>query len=194
MSVRLNLGCGTDIRDGWTNADACTFEGAILCEMSNLGAHNGSLRMLEMGLGLDPGAYLRVEDGACDTVLINHALHQLSYDDADLALAEAWRVLAPGGRLVIVEADVLGVLGNWDERREIVTAIVPETVEPTIEGRLLRWANWFGERRSLWSGDMLTCRPQFAGAWEVAVHWSGPTFNEWVGNRGPESFVFIATK
>ncbi|MDD5468161.1 MAG: class I SAM-dependent methyltransferase [Anaerolineales bacterium] len=52
---------------------------------------------------------LPIEDGACERIIMVDALHHV-IDQAETA-AELWRVLKPGGRLVILEPDIhfLGV-------------------------------------------------------------------------------------
>jgi SAM-dependent methyltransferase len=102
-----------------------------------------------------------------DVVLLNHVLHLFTYDVAEVVLDECLRVLAPGGELVIVEPDVLRVLGlygydsiEFGPHRAEVPDWLPVAVEtePTNEGRLLRWAIWHGTRLSLWSYGMLAER------------------------------------
>lgn len=174
--LKLNLGAGGDVRAGWLNVDT---------DLGFLDA--GPERVCHSMVALP-----FVADEQADLVLINHALHQLSWADADLTLAEAERVLCPGGRLVIVEADVYGVLGDLTGTLVEVSQIVPEQVEPTYEGRLLRWASWYGERRSLWGAEMLCERLRRLGL--DASDYDPWAFDEFVGNRAAESFLVIADK
>ena len=65
------------------------------------------LRWVVAGQGLDnvyplvaSAATLPLEDGCVDLVVSNYCFHHLTEDDKRLAVAEAFRVLRPGGRLV----------------------------------------------------------------------------------------------
>jgi SAM-dependent methyltransferase len=149
--IRLNVGCGLDVRDGWVNVDLGSWD----YDPEGPDADLGPRLVLPPGvLYADAAEDLGEWHGRCETVLLNHVLHMLPYDQADVALDQCARCLAPGGELVIVEADVLGVIGgpraNWP-----VAELVADDVEPTVQGKLLRWAVWHGTRRSLWSVESL---------------------------------------
>jgi SAM-dependent methyltransferase len=189
--MRLNLGCGTDVRPGWVNVDLTVNSHDFEAGSLPLQVH-GDMSNLS-------GPALRVMGGVAELILVNHALHYLTYDEAERAFDEWVRVLAPGGALVIVEPDVLQVIGalqcgDDDEAVAFVLGLTDDATEPTEDGKVLRWACWHGERRSLWSFRSLADRLERRGlaivtADEVDLPWS-----EVMGERLLESFVVFATK
>jgi SAM-dependent methyltransferase len=80
MSARLNLGCGTDVRAGWTNLDVAALPGVdVVHDLANLPLPFG--------------------DGHFQEVLAKDVLEHLDYVPV---LRDLHRVLAPGGLLHIV--------------------------------------------------------------------------------------------
>ena len=74
--LRLNLGCGSEVKPGWVNVDLTA---------------GGTL-------ALDLREALPFSDGSCAIIYSEHFLEHLSYpDDAGEFLAECLRVLKPGG-------------------------------------------------------------------------------------------------
>jgi SAM-dependent methyltransferase len=179
---RLNLGCGLDLRHGWVNVDR---------EFPDLGTGDYEFRRGDARDLAFPGDEF-------DVVLLNHVLHLFTYDVAEAVLDECVRVLAPGGELVIVDADVLRVIGlygydaiEFGPHRAQVPDWLPVAVETesTDEGRLLRWAIWHGTRLSLWSYGMLAERLLLRG---VSVTRS-PSKPITIG-RENESFTIVGVK
>jgi ubiquinone/menaquinone biosynthesis C-methylase UbiE len=64
---------------------------------------------------------LPLVDGVADLVVSNYCLHELRHTDKDRALAEARRVLKPGGRLVI--GDMMFSLNPMQSRDRYVVII-----------------------------------------------------------------------
>ena len=205
MGLLVNLGAGDDIRDGWLNLDAAYGD-----DVRPGSRPSGPWTFLDRdGRWRRRYAvsrrrrYGRVDRGRFrgTLVLLNHSLHQVDYSDADLVLDHAVRILAGGGRLVIVEADVLGILGAWehagmdcpaDEAIQFVAGLISDDEEPTLEGKVLRWASWYGERRSLWSAESLADR---LGRRGLYVEYAGPSDGddeEWAGDRTLESITVVA--
>lgn len=80
--MKLNLGSGTARhRAGFVNVDA-----------------NPALKP-DLVATLPP---IPAPDGSCEELLASHFLEHLTRDDANRLMAEAWRVLVPGGTFEIV--------------------------------------------------------------------------------------------
>ena len=80
MTIRVNLGCGRDVRDGWLNVDQYAPPGSGIIQAD-----------VEDGLPF--------EDGSVDFVLASHVLeHVLRFDRT---IAEIYRVLRSGGTLEV---------------------------------------------------------------------------------------------
>lgn len=81
MKVKLNLGCGKDIRPGWINVDKIELDGVDI-------VHD---------LDMFPYPF---DDNSVDYILMNHTLEHL--DDVVRVMEECHRILKPNGRLEIV--------------------------------------------------------------------------------------------
>jgi ubiquinone/menaquinone biosynthesis C-methylase UbiE len=88
-----------------------------------------------------------LEDASADAVVSNYAFHHLPDDGKELALAEARRVLRPGGRLVVCDMMFALSLGTRDRR--IVAGKIAQIARKGPAGivRLLRNAGRIAARR-----------------------------------------------
>lgn len=78
--MKLNVGCGKKALSGWVNLDAVDGPGVdVVAEITDL----------------------PMQENSCQEVMAIHVLEHLYPWDADVALSEFMRVLAPGGRLVL---------------------------------------------------------------------------------------------
>jgi len=116
--MKLNLGCGRDVREGFVNVDQYPFPGVTVCNMDT-----------------DP---LPFPDGSVESVLASHFLeHVLHFDRV---MREIHRVLAPDGCLEVhVPYGLFGLENPYHRRaftrravRQILSADNPDGVK-TLE-------------------------------------------------------------
>ena len=84
--MRLNLGCGTDIRPGYTNVDFRALTADVL----------------QVDLSRFPWPFA---DRSADEILMLDFLEHFEYKKIDAILQEAWRVLVPAGELQVQVPD-----------------------------------------------------------------------------------------
>src|SRR6185369_9322835 len=130
---------------------------------------------------------------SAETVLLNHVLHLFTYDDADQVLDECAKCLEPRGTLIVVDADIIDVIFSWrigsyfaPEMQDLVS----DDVEPTDEGKILRWATWHGSRRSMWSGESVVERLHRRGLLASEILET----STWSVASASESFVVIGVR
>jgi predicted SAM-dependent methyltransferase len=110
---RLQIGAGSSRRPGWLNTD------------------------IEPGDGLaylDATKRFPFEDGSLHYVFSEHVIEHLTYDEGKFMIAEAYRVLAPGGKMRISTPDLTQFLRLFDKN-------------PTDEARAyivgkMKWHEW----------------------------------------------------
>ena len=79
--MKLNLGCGADIRDGYINVDVIKSRGVdVVCDISQK---------------------LPFEDNSCEEIIAQDILEHLTKEQLESTLAEISRVLLIGGRLKV---------------------------------------------------------------------------------------------
>ena len=86
-TIRLNLGCGSDIREGYTNVDRFPI--------------NADVVQAEF-------PRLPFPDDYADEILLNHVLEHFGFADGQVLGREMYRVLTPGGLALIEVPDI-----NW---------------------------------------------------------------------------------
>jgi len=80
--LKLNLGCGHDIRQGYVNIDVKSIKGVDLI----------------LDISKDK---LPFDDGSIDEILLKDVLEHVSYTRVEHVLRECYRVLKPGGQMYI---------------------------------------------------------------------------------------------
>lgn len=87
--MKLNLGCGNDIRRGYTNVDFFLGKEAI-----DKWQHDRGVDLREVDLSKFPWPF---EDKSANEILMLDFLEHFPYDQTHEILREAYRVLSPGG-------------------------------------------------------------------------------------------------
>jgi predicted SAM-dependent methyltransferase len=84
--LKINLGCGMQVLDGWQNLDP----------------------RISLTLGItywkwnDPLPFL---DNSAELVMVQHSTNHCKYEDFDANMTEIMRVLVPGGKIILKDAD-----------------------------------------------------------------------------------------
>jgi SAM-dependent methyltransferase len=107
--IKLNLGCGGQVVDGWTNVDYAL--GARLATTPVLGPAVRKLRLFRMEWNPkihihDLTKPLPWADGSVDACYTSHTVEHMSRDEGARLVREAFRVLKPGGVLRVVVPDL----------------------------------------------------------------------------------------
>lgn len=115
MSNKLNLGCGPQVVDGWTNVDCAM--GARLARIPVL----GSLVKKTKAFGVDWDARIFIHnltspfpwaDNTVDAAYTSHTLEHMTLEQGKTFLKECFRVLRPGGILRVVVPDLRPII-DW---------------------------------------------------------------------------------
>jgi len=156
--IRLNLGCGGHVLEGWDNFDVPA----------------KAKPPVKPWRWNDPLPYA---DGSVDAVLVQHSLQHCHAGDYHRNLVEIFRVLRPGGRLVLKEADnrhyVWHSPGTTDRDGYIASSISqPEAVAALSAAGF----------------DVCEDKDAIVGRWGDAINRQRRTL------RGPNLFVVEGTK
>jgi predicted SAM-dependent methyltransferase len=87
--IMLNVGCGTDYKDGWINID-----------------NNSDNNIEHLDLNWDLRNPLPLEDNSIDFIFNEHFLEHLTVEEGQAAIKDFMRVLKPGGVLRIAMPDL----------------------------------------------------------------------------------------
>lgn len=107
--VKLNLGCGGQVLDGWINVDYAL--GARLMKVPFFRAINQRLRLFD--LDWNDKIFLHNltkpfpwQSGSVDVTYSSHTLEHMSREEGRQFLSECFRVLRPGGVIRIIVPDL----------------------------------------------------------------------------------------
>lgn len=92
--MKLNLGCGYKYLEGYVNIDG----------------YNDTVADMKMDL-----ASLEFDDNRADEILAAQVIEHLGYFKAVFMLSECWRVLKPGGKLIIETPDIEKAFENFND-------------------------------------------------------------------------------
>jgi hypothetical protein len=94
--MKLNLGCGRDVREGWVNVDSYPYPG-----VHRVNLDSGNMRQIVKGLGQAMAKEHQSLGGKlnADEMLLSHVLEHI---ENPLPMLEAmWQVAAPGATLTV---------------------------------------------------------------------------------------------
>lgn len=113
--MKLHLGCGTVIADGWVNVDNAT--GAHVRKLPIIGAVAGKLLFRTPWspdiVFQDLRKPFRWADGTVDVIYTSNTIEHLKKRDGENCLRECARVLRPGGILRVVVPDLKGYVEDY---------------------------------------------------------------------------------
>lgn len=100
----LNIGCGTDYKEGWINID-----------------NNSNNNIERLDLNWDLRHALPYDDNSVDFIFNEHFIEHLTVDESRQSLKDFMRVLKPGGVMRIAMPDMADVVElyndpKWKER------------------------------------------------------------------------------
>ncbi len=150
-------GCGVCAPEGWLNFDASPALRArsvpVVGRLARrLVAFPAQARYGDILQGLP------VPDKSCDAVYCSHVLEHLSLDDCRRVLANAFRILKPGGRFRLVMPDLRWYVDQYlaDGTPDAVLRLMRETLlgEPSWpRGIMAVMREWIGNSRHRWMWD-----------------------------------------
>ena len=114
--LKLNLGCGAQVVDGWVNVDYAL--GARLASTPWLGAAVRKLGLFRMEWDRrihihDLTKPLPWAEGSVDACYSSHTLEHLAREDGHRLAREVFRVLKPGGVLRVVVPDLRAIVQRY---------------------------------------------------------------------------------
>jgi SAM-dependent methyltransferase len=116
--MKLNLGCGANVVDGWINVDYAL--GAKLAKLPLFAAINRKLGIFSFDW--DSRVFLHDlttpfpwRDASVDCCYSSHTLEHLNREQGMLLLREAHRVLKPGGVFRIIVPDLAAVIREYED-------------------------------------------------------------------------------
>lgn len=96
--LKLNIGCGTDYKDGWINID-----------------NNSDNNIQKLDLNWDLKYPLPIPENSVDYIFNEHFIEHLTVEESRAALKDMLRVLKPGGVLRIAMPDLADVFDLYSE-------------------------------------------------------------------------------
>lgn len=127
--MRLHLGCGTVVADGWVNVDYAV--GARLRNIPVLGGMVGKLGILNTDWNPEIVVHdlrkpLPWASESADAIYTSHTLEHLDGAQGGRLIAECHRVLKPGGVLRIVVPDLRGYVAEYEHGQLPATELLRE--------------------------------------------------------------------
>lgn len=119
--IKLNLGCGTDYKDGWINID-----------------NNSDNNISKLDLNWDLRYPLPFRDNSVDYIFNEHFIEHLTVEEGQSAIKDCMRVLRPGGVLRMATPDLEVTIDKYLN--------VPLKKDPTVKTFKLDFIKTHAER------------------------------------------------
>lgn len=148
--MKMNFGCGPDIKEGWVNVDKITSDG---------------IEYWDIVENVVPINWIN----KFDFILVNHTFCLLSYDDVDMALQKIKSMLKPSGVLEVIDVDVMKAFQcyqKFDFEGLFVDGTTPEAHER--DERLCKHFVGFG-RKSIYTAYSMAEKLEKAGFKDVLM-------------------------
>lgn len=122
--TKINIGCGRDYREGWINIDISReVKADAYCD----------IRTWELQRNTDGNYDARIKDEEADVVYISGVLEQIGENEHLIhAINECWRVLKPGGQIVIVVPNAKHAIAHRDPMD--IRKFTPATFNYFVDG------------------------------------------------------------
>ena len=127
--MKLNLGCGAEVVDGWVNVDYSL--GARLAKVPVVNAVVKTTGIFE--IRWNPQIFIHDlttrfpwQDNTADVVYTSHTLEHMSLSDGTTFLHECVRVLKPGGILRIIVPDLRPIVERYLARELLAENFLDE--------------------------------------------------------------------
>ncbi len=127
--LKLNLGCGPHLPNGWVNVDYAL--GAWIAKLPVFSTINKIFKIIN--LNWSDKIYLHDlrrkfpwEDNSVDVVYSSHTLEHLSKSDGRHFLRECYRVLKPNGIIRIVVPDLRAIINKYTQGKIAADEVVDE--------------------------------------------------------------------
>lgn len=127
--LKLNLGCGSHIPDGWVNVDYAL--GAWIAKLPVISTINKQFKLVnfdwsEKILLHDLRKKFPWEDNSVDVIYSSHTLEHLSRSEGLHFLKECYRVLKPNGIIRIIVPDLMVIIQKYIEGKIAADRVLDE--------------------------------------------------------------------
>lgn len=164
--MKLNLGCGPDILEGFVNVDIRAAKG---------------IEYWDSVKNVVPGNW----ENKFDFILINHMLCTMNNEAVRTTLKKVHSMLVDGGKVQVIDVDIRSAFNAYNTGQDFLLPIG----EGDIDDKLCLHLSGYGTRLSLFTPKRLSSLLEEAGFSTAVEH----LFSEY-NHRPHESLIVEATK